>query len=291
MSVAAGRRLSVFETVVHDVVRETPDTVTLVLDVGGHHRDYLPGQFVSIHPRQFPVLRQWVAFLEHLKERREQVRAYSMASTPDEPHVAITIKEEPYVPGEAEYPCLLSPHLVHGVRPGDHITVEGYTGSYVISAETAQETDHLVHVVAGSGVVPNFAMVKWGLLHLPSVRHTFVYSNRTCDDVIFRRQLDELERAHPDRLKVVHCLTREKVQPADMIRCHLSRISLEILRAAIPDPATALVYACGPAITRWEKKAAKARGETPVPRFLETIRGYLQELGVPKDRFHQEAYG
>ncbi len=284
-------RLSVFDTVVHEVVQETPDTVTLVLDVGDHHRDYLPGQFVSIDPGQFRALRQWVAFLEHRKQRKEQVRAYSMASTPDEPHVAITIKEEPYHAGEAEYPCLLSPYLVHGVRRGDRVTVRGYTGSYTISPDTASQTDHVVHLVAGSGVVPNFAMVKWGLLHLPGVRHTFVYSNKTCDDVIFRRQLEDLEAAHPGRLEVIHCLTREKVAPEAVRRCHLSRIDAAILRAAIPDPSAALVYACGPAITRWEKKAAQARGEAPRPRFLETLKELLREIGVPKERIHQEAYG
>jgi 3-ketosteroid 9alpha-monooxygenase subunit B len=284
-------RLSVFETVVHEVVQETPDTVTLVLDVQGHHRDYLPGQFVSLDPGQFPALRQWVTFFEHKKQRKEQVRAYSMASTPDEPHVAITVKEEPFEPAEAEYPCLLSPYLVYSVRPGDRVTVKGYTGSYAISAETAQQADHLVHVVAGSGVVPNFAMVKWGLAHLPSVRHTFVYSNKTWDDVIFRRQLEELERAHPDRLEVVHCLTREKERPAAAPRSHLSRINAEILRAAIPDPSRALVLACGPAITRWDRKAAQAKGEEPKPRFLETLKELLREVGVPKERFHQEAYG
>ncbi|HWV38594.1 MAG TPA: oxidoreductase, partial [Vulgatibacter sp.] len=160
------KRIEVFDTVVREVIWETADTVTLLLDPGDHHRDYLAGQFISIDPAQFPELRQQVAYFEHVKGRREAVRAYSMASTPDEPLLAITIKEETFIPGTTEYPPLLSPFLVHGIAPGRRITVKGYSGFYAVSHETAEQTDHLVHVVAGSGVVPNFAMVKWALAHL-----------------------------------------------------------------------------------------------------------------------------
>jgi ferredoxin-NADP reductase len=34
--------------------------------------------------------------------------------------------------------------------------------------------------------VPNFSMLKFALEHHPSLRHTFLYSNKTWDDVIFR---------------------------------------------------------------------------------------------------------
>src|SRR5690606_39536903 len=59
-------------------------------------------------------------------------RAYSLTSTPDEPYLAITIKEEAFVPGQTEYPPLLSPFLVFGTRVGMKITVKGYTGYYVL---------------------------------------------------------------------------------------------------------------------------------------------------------------
>lgn len=281
-------RIRVFDTVVREVIRETHDTVTLLLDAGADPRDYRPGQFVSIDPAQFPALRHQLAYFEEAKQRREQVRAYSLASIPEDPWLAVTVKEEVYVAGQTEYPPILSPYLVHSAKDGMSVTVRGYSGHYCLPENVAERTDHVVHLVAGSGVVPNFAMVRWALAHLPTVRHTFIDTNKTWSDAIFGDALHKLERASEGRLQVIHCLTRE---PADVPGAHRGRIDLELLRSAIPDPKGCLVYACGPAVGRWEKKAAKARGEEPRPRFLESAQALLAELGVPKDHLLTEAYG
>ena len=37
-------------------------------------------------------------------------------------------------------------------------------------------------------------MLKFALAHHPTLRHTFVYSNKTWDDIIFRDALAELGR-------------------------------------------------------------------------------------------------
>lgn len=285
------KRIQVFDTVLREIVVETRDTVTLILDPGDHPRDYIAGQFVSIEPAQFRELKQQIAYFEKTKGRRELARAYSMASTPDEPYLAITVKEEEFLEGATEFPPLLSPLLVHGLAPGMKITVKGYSGYYHLPPDVTEQTDHVVHIVGGSGVVPNFAMAKWAVTHLPGLRQTFVYSNKTWDDVIFARQLAELERASDGRLRVVHCLTRENEPPLACSGAKLGRVDRSILEAAIPDPENCLVYACGAAITRWDKKMARERGEEPKPRFLETVKTLLGELGVPRTRIHTEAYG
>lgn len=73
--------MSTFEAVVLESVVETPDTRTLILDVGSP-ASYHAGQYVTIDPHQFAGLRGFVAHLEHLKGRREAPRAYSMSSAP-----------------------------------------------------------------------------------------------------------------------------------------------------------------------------------------------------------------
>src|SRR3954468_24824838 len=84
-----------FAALVVESIVETPDTRTLVLDVGVPVT-YRAGQYVSIDPHQFPALRSITAYLEHAKGRAEAPRAYSMCSEPSEPYVAITVKEEVY---------------------------------------------------------------------------------------------------------------------------------------------------------------------------------------------------
>jgi ferredoxin-NADP reductase len=183
-----------FEVVVTEVIRETADTVTLVLDAP-EIPPYRAGQFLTIDPHVFPVIASQVRYLEYLKGKKELVRAYSMASAPHEP-LAITIKEELYWPGDLHAP-LLSPLLVHGTPEGTRFPVVGFTGPYTLPPDIEQRTDHLVHLVAGSGVVPNYSIVKDALRKHPSLRHTFIDSNKTWDDIIFREGLQRLARRVP----------------------------------------------------------------------------------------------
>src|SRR5688500_3666513 len=88
--------MATFDAVVLESVVETPDTRTLVLDIG-QPAAYRAGQYLTIAPQQFIGLRSFTSYLEHLKGRVEAPRAYSMCSSPDERHVAITIKEEVYI--------------------------------------------------------------------------------------------------------------------------------------------------------------------------------------------------
>ena len=68
------------------------------------------------------------------------------------------------------------------------LVITGFTGPYVLPDDVEQQTDHVVHVVAGSGAVPNFAMVKWALVHCPSICHTWVCSNKSWQDVHLPRR-------------------------------------------------------------------------------------------------------
>jgi ferredoxin-NADP reductase len=280
------KRIKEMEVMVADAIVETPDTTTLVLFTGNDRLDYQAGHFLTIDPHQFPALSRFIAFLEDLKGKREPPRAYSMCSAPDEKQLAITVKEESYVSGVTKYPPLLSPLLVKRTLRGMRLTVVGFTGPYVLPEDIEARTDHLVHVCAGSGVVPNFSILKHALRHHPKLRHTFVYSNKTWDDVIFRDALIALEREHASRLRVLHTLTREQREGVRQ-----GRVTLDVLREAIPDPGSAIVYVCGPAVSIWDRRAAREKGEEPAPRFLETVLAALGELGVAKDRIKNESYG
>jgi ferredoxin-NADP reductase len=285
------KRIRELDATVIDVVAETRDTVTLVFATP-ERAEYAAGHFLTIDPHQFDDLADLVAYLEEVKGRREPPRAYSMCSSPLEPHLAVTVKEERYVRGTTRYPPLLSPYLVRRVRPGQGMKIVGFTGAYVLPPDVEVRTRHLVHVVAGSGSVPNYAILKYALAVHPELRHTFVYSSRTWADVIFREALAALEERFPDRLRVVHTLTREDDHPERHgPRVRKGRLDSGLLREVVPDPATCLAYVCGPANGPWERAAARERGETPKPRFLETALAALAEIGVSKDRVKTETWG
>src|SRR5262245_17425805 len=286
-----GRRIKELEVMVADVVVETPDTTTLVFFTGNDHLEYSAGHFLTIDPHQFEALERFTAFLEDLKGRRELPRAYSMSSAPHERYLAVTVKEERYVSGVTKFPPLLSPLLTKRTTRGMRLVVTGFTGPYTLPADIESRTNHIVHVCAGSGSVPNFSILKHALQHHTTLRHTFVYSNKTWRDVIFRDALAELESQHPDRLTVLHTLTREEDATRFGTSVRKGRVSADILREAIPDPSACVVYLCGPGISHWDVVAAKETGTTPEPRFLETVVEHLQSIGVSSDRIKRESYG
>jgi 3-ketosteroid 9alpha-monooxygenase subunit B len=269
-----------FEATIREIVQETGDTVTLVLDTP-ERPPYRAGQFLSIDPNALAATREKAKELEALKGRKERARAYSLASAPHEPHLAITVKEEP----AGAFPPLLTPHLVRHAKVGEKLPCTGMNGLYVLPHELPAGA-HVVHLCAGSGIVPNFGMLKDALHRGLDATHTVLYSNRTWDDVIFRDQLGDLARAHPERLSVVHFITRGEA-PAGAVR---SRIDLAAIEKHVPDFERAYFFVCGPSVTMHERRAAKERGEEPAPKFLETMRALVLEKGVPKQRLSTEGW-
>ncbi|MDP1675305.1 MAG: oxidoreductase [Bacteroidota bacterium] len=285
------KRIKELEVMVADSIEEAHDTTTLIFFTGNDHLDYKPGHFLTIDPHQFDALGRFTAFLEDLKGRKEPPRAYSMSSSPHEKYLAITIKEERYTSGATKYPPLLSPLLVKRTFRGMRLTVTGFTGPYTLPDDIESQTDHLVHVCAGSGSVPNYSMLKFALANYPKLRHTFIYANKTWDDIIFRDALANLEKQNSGRLSVVHSLTRESETFQYTPSVRKGRITVELIRELIPDTSSAQVYVCGPAVSVHDRNAAKEKGVLPQPKFLESALASLKELGMSKEQITYESYG
>jgi 3-ketosteroid 9alpha-monooxygenase subunit B len=287
----AHRPLRKYDARCVDVVQETHDTVTLYFDIGAQPV-YRAGQFISIDPKQFPELSRQIAYFEHIKGRKEQIRAYSMSSAPSERHVSITVKAEGFHAESDKYPPLLSPFLASTAMRGRSVTFSGFTGAYTLPDDLADKTSQVLHFVAGSGVVPNYALLKDELFgnKNPSVRHTMVYVNKTADDLIFGKELEELHERFAHRFDLHHCLTRES--PGDRgAHWRQGRPTLEWVQSLVKDPARLWVYACGAAVTKWQREAAKVTGVEPTPRFMEGVHAIVNGLGVEKSRFKREEFG
>jgi 3-ketosteroid 9alpha-monooxygenase subunit B len=265
--------------------------VTLYLS-GDEPFRYKAGQFLTIDPHQFPQLKGLCGYFEQVKGRKEPPRAYSMASAPSEPELGVTVKEELYTePAQTPYPPLLSPFLCYGVPPGLKMRVIGFTGPYVLDADIEQKTDHLVHVCAGSGIVPNFSILKQALHDDLKLRQTLVYANKTYGDIIFRADLEALAKRYPDRFKLIHTLTREPEVSHYGPHYRKGRIGRDLLEELLGDRQSSQVFTCGPGITPFEARAARKAGTIPTPRFLETMLAELKALEVPKDNINYESYG
>jgi ferredoxin-NADP reductase len=214
-----------------------------------------------------------------------------LASAPHERFLAITVKEEPFLPGKTQYPPLLSPLLAQEVKPGRVLELSGFAGPYTLPKDLDERTSHVVHVVAGSGAVPNFALLKHALHSGFRAKHTFISSHKTWADALYRKQLEELQKQHSDRLQLVYTLTRESPRPEYGQHVFAGRMGTELLRRYVTDVDTCLVYVSGPAVTLWDRRAARDSGLPPSPRFLESTLSALVEMGVAGTRIKRESYG
>ena len=117
-----------------------------------------------------------------------------------------------------------------------------------------------------------------------------LYSSKTKADIIYYDDFARLEQRYPDRLEIVHCLTRE--DPVDVEpRGRRGRIDAELIARYLPDPSNCRVYSCGPGVVPWERKEARAKGIEPKPRFIEHMLVLLTDAGLDKSQIKQESWG
>jgi 3-ketosteroid 9alpha-monooxygenase subunit B len=271
--------------VVSAIRRETRDTATLELDAEGAPV-YRAGQFLTIDSHQFPQIAPFLRYLEGQKGRTEPPRAYSLSSAPHERGLAITIKEEEE--REGDFPPLLSPLLIHGLPPGSRLAFKGFDGLYTLPPEAA-EYDVLVHLCSGSGIVPNFSLIKDALHRRLPGRHVLLYENPAREDIIFGRQLASFEADHPGQVVVRHFIQSDGATgDPGAATGRVGRAEIEEALAGARNP---LVFLCGPGVTSWALQGARKSGVPPAPRFIERIRADLKSIGLDRRRIRTEIFG
>jgi ferredoxin-NADP reductase len=243
---ALQRRLSWRLGDVAEVIDETPRVRSIVLDASGWpgHR---AGQHVDVRLTA--------------DDGYQAQRSYSIASAPDiRERLALTV--ERIADGE------VSPYLAGELRPGDKLELRGPIGGYFVWDVTVGGP--LLLVAGGSGVCPLMAMLRHRAARGSSVPTRLLYSSRSLDDIIYRRELDELA-AGSDGLEVVHTLTR--VWPPAWSG-YRRRVDKEMLaEVAWPPDQRPLAFVCGP---------------TPL---VESVAELLVAFGHEPNRIKTERFG
>ena len=179
-----------------------------------------------------PALREQFSFLpgQHLTVRRhhpelgEIRRSYSICSTPAElaerGRLRIGVRE---VDGGA-----FSLYAARELAAGNDLEVMPPLGHFTTELDPAR-TRHYVAVVAGSGITPALSLVASALGTEPGSRFTVLYGNRRANSVMFAEELADLKDRFPQRLQVVHVLSREP-QLSELLS---GRLDADRLRAII----------------------------------------------------------
>jgi len=188
-------------------------------------------------------------------------RSYSIASAPEDgDQVALTV--ERIEDGE------VSPYLADELAEGDQLELRGPIGGYFVWS--TEMGGPLLLVAGGSGICPLMAMLRHRAARQSHVPTRLLYSSRSLDDVIYRKELDSLA-GRADGLEVFHTLTRS--QPAGWSG-YSRRIDRDMLaEVAFAPTQEPLCMVCGP---------------TPL---VEAVATTLVELGHAPDRVKTERFG
>jgi ring-1,2-phenylacetyl-CoA epoxidase subunit PaaE len=197
--------------------------------------------------------------LRRLDGDRDERRSYSICAPMGAPP-RVGVRE---VPGG-----FFSSYLVHQVQPGDRIEVLPPSGTF--TADLSVPGDH-VFVVAGSGITPALSLAA-SVLRDGRSTVTVFYGNRRTNTVMFADELADLKDRYGTRLQLVHVLSRES-RDAELTS---GRLDGPRLRALVDNLVDAEHvdhwWLCGP------------------HGMVEDARALLTELGVPKEKVHQELF-
>jgi ferredoxin-NADP reductase len=188
----------------------------------------------------------------------QAARSYSVASSGESTRVILAVDELPT--GE------VSPYLVHQLTEGDELEVHGPLGRYFVWLPSEYDRSPVQLIAGGSGVVPLIAMAVAREREADHAEFRLLYSARTPEDVFFAEELSALSATTVD---IVH--TRRSPLGSPRPPGRLTRES--VANSVFPAMATPHIFICGP---------------TP---FVETIAGWLLQLGHDPTRIRTERFG
>jgi len=223
-------------------------------------------------PGQFLTLRATI-------DGHDVRRSYSICSSMQQWHVhgSIQVGIRPVEGG------VFSNWAVQHLGAGDRVQVMPPQGRFCVQRPRAL---HRVGFAAGSGITPILSIMASTLQEQSASKFTLVYGNRRMDSVMFNEALQDLKDAYPDRLTLIHILSRQ-AQEAPLLEGRIDADKVQaIVQALLPVQSMDEVFICGPEgmieATEQALLAAGARKERIyAERFVSQATGDPQPLRNP----------
>ena len=232
--------------------------------------DQLTDDAVAITFEVPPALAQTFAFHagQHLTLRRvldgqDVRRTYSLCTSAAGGPLRVAVKR---LDGG-----VLSTWLCSQVAVGDELEVLPPAGRFGPSLDPLRRRRYGL-VAAGSGITPVLSVAATALEVEPRSDVVLLYANRTSRDVMLLEELSDLKDRFPERLQVLHVLTREE-QESELLSGRIDRDRLRRLFATLLPPSEVDEwFLCGPL------------------SVVEVTRSALLDEGVAPDRVATELF-
>jgi len=138
---------------------------------------------------------------------------------------------------------------------------------------TQDHAHHTVCFAAGSGITPVLSLIASGLASNPHSRYSLVYGNQRMQSVMFNESLQDLKDQYPQRLSLMHVLSRQE-QDIALLQGRIDEDKVMALtQSVLPASDMSEVFVCG-----------------PFAMMQSTVAG-LQRSGVSAERIHSEHFG
>lgn len=183
-------------------------------------------------------------------------RTFSLSSSPSEvDRIAITCRIS-----DTPFKMALS-----RLKPGDPVEVYGPIGAFLFDRSRSS-----IFIAGGIGITPFRGMLRYAAdLKIPSERR-LIYSARAADELLFRRELDELARISP--LQVHYTVTRPNDSNVEWTG-RVGRIDDDWIRQISGSLVKPKYYLAG------------------LPAMVENILGTLRgPLGIPEEDVEYEVF-
>lgn len=233
------------------ILPQTHDTAVFRFSVPDNF-EYYAGQFLMLRVE----MKELNDFKIRDGKNPSQIRAFSISSTPTQKgYVETAIK--------AEENGFVSVYMNKVAEVGDPVKISGPYGKFYFKEDMGNE---IVLLGAGSGITPLIGVMRYVAAKNLPTKVLLVYSNKTPDDIVYKKDLEEL--AKNSNIKVVNTITRAKEE--HKWEGETGRISEDLIKKSVSDITKPLYYICGS------------------PEFSHTMESMLVKMGVPKERVHKE---
>ncbi|MGW0178083.1 FAD-dependent monooxygenase [Nocardia sp. NPDC003345] len=230
---------------VRSVVRDTDDSVMLEFEIPDDLRDrfaYTGGQHVTVRGTR----------------RGEPIRrSYSLCDPPASGRLRIAVKR---VPGGA-----FGAYALDAGITGSTLSVSEPAGTFTPALDPGARRTYAA-VAAGSGITPVLSILATVLESEPHSVCTLYYGSRDRAHIMLAGEIRDLRRRYPDRLRVVHHLSRDRAgtgaDPGAQYR------SGRIVPAGLAEQPADHWFLCGPRPLVAETVAALTARGVPRARIM-----------------------
>lgn len=177
-----------------------------------------------------------------------------------------------------KYPGGKGSGKMHSLKPGDSLLFKPLAEfEYKIN-----EHKQMLFVAGGSGITPIYQLTR-SILKNPDdkTQITLVYANNSEEDILLRKEFEDLEKQYPDRFKKIFTVSKKTSGDGDIEQGYVTK---QMISKVWPGKqAGQKVLVSGPpAMTEAVAGAKGMAGWTQG-----SVGGILQELGYTKDDVHK----